>query len=348
MLSSLLELRADGGDGEVLQGRLDRGRRCHAAGARATPAATWSRSAADHPFFSTSDWFIGYDGHAGRRSAVGARPDGEVLVQRPGVGRRAVRAASGQIAASFWRPARTDEPAPGFLQELQDPSAMREGALLVFDEMITGLPLASSGRAARLRRARPICRTFGKAHGEWLRVVRARRAAGDHAAWRLRPRPRARLPAVHDARRGDSCHGSRNRHDAMSIATEPVVEHLHRQGRRLREGVTQVVERSGLLGTSTCVGATAACLFATCDRRPAAEPAVAHAVHAGADPARCAGAVLRRELFTPRRRHRSNHRSRPWRACGVREGPFGWCRGSPGRALGEAGVPLACVAGHPT
>jgi glutamate-1-semialdehyde 2,1-aminomutase len=56
---------------------------------------------------------------------------------------------------------------------------------------------------------------------------------------------------------------------AAAIATmevyrrEPVTEHLHRQGRRLREGVMQAVDAHGLPGLVDCVGRDCCLLFVT-------------------------------------------------------------------------------------
>jgi glutamate-1-semialdehyde 2,1-aminomutase len=91
----------------------------------------------DHPFFSTSDWFIGTTGMPGgvpqwiRQQTVKFRyndlPSVEALFA----------AYPAEIACVILEAARTVEPAPGYLEGLQA-LCRREGALLIFDEMITG------------------------------------------------------------------------------------------------------------------------------------------------------------------------------------------------------------------
>ena len=62
----------------------------------------------------------------------------------------------GRIAAVFLEPARTEPPAAGFLEGLRD-LCTEHGAVLVFDEMITGFRYAPARRAGAVRRhARPV------------------------------------------------------------------------------------------------------------------------------------------------------------------------------------------------
>ena len=214
----------------------------------------------DHPFFSTSDWFIGTTGMPGgvpqwvRDQTVKFRYNdlGSVasLFER----------YPGQIAAVVLEAARTDEPAPGFLQGLQA-LCRREGTLLVFDEMITGFRWHTGG-AQHVYGVVPDLSTFGKAlaNGFALSAIAGRReimslGGVDHQ------RERVFLLST--------THGAETHAMAAAIATmrvyreEPVVEHLHRQGRRLREGFLQAVAARGLQGRLDCFGRDCCLFFAT-------------------------------------------------------------------------------------
>src|SRR5690606_20301591 len=115
----------------------------------------------DHPFFSTSDWFIGTtDMNAGipeatRRLVAKFRYNDlasveALFAQHPG-----------QIACLVLEAARTEEPQPGYLERLKS-LVHANGALLVFDEMITGFRWHLRG-AQHVYGVTPDLGTFGKA-----------------------------------------------------------------------------------------------------------------------------------------------------------------------------------------
>ena len=116
---------------------------------------------ADHPFFSTDDWFIGTTPmNAGipeaiRRLTVTFRYNDlesarALFAQHPG-----------QIAAFILEPAKADDPKEGYLQDLQR-LCHAEGALLILDEMITGFRWHKNG-AQKCYGVVPDLSTFGKA-----------------------------------------------------------------------------------------------------------------------------------------------------------------------------------------
>jgi len=216
----------------------------------------------DHPFFSTSDWFIGTTGMPGgvpqwiRDQTLKFRYNDLDSVSA------LFAAHPGQIAAVVLEAARTDEPAPGFLQGLQA-LCRREGALLVFDEMITGFRWHGAG-AQHVYGVTPDLSAFGKAlaNGFALSAIAGRReimvlGGIDH------PRERVFLLST--------THGAETHAMAAAIATmqvyreEPVTELLHRQGRRLREGFLQVVDAHGLRGFVSCYGRDCCLFFGTND-----------------------------------------------------------------------------------
>jgi glutamate-1-semialdehyde 2,1-aminomutase len=218
---------------------------------------------AEHPFFSYDDWFIcttSMDGGIPR--AVRAQTLRFNYNDLESV--RALFAAHpGRIAALFLEPARIDEPAPGFLEGLKATCAA-EGAILIFDEMITGfrwgLPGAQSvyGVTADLS-------TFGKAlaNGFALSAVCGRR---DIMRLGSREREEDNVFLL------STTHGAEISSLAAAFATmrvyqtEPVVEHLYRAGERLARGFRQAVERHGLGEYVDVKGRPCNLLFGTRDR----------------------------------------------------------------------------------
>ena len=129
-------------------------------------------------------------------------------------------------------PAAAKEPAPGFLEGLRR-ICDAEGALLVFDEMITGFRFHLGG-AQTLYGVRPDLSTFGKgiANGFSVSALVGRRSIMELGG------------LGHDRDRVfllSTTHGAETHALAAAIATirvyeeEGVVEVLHRQGQRLEK-----------------------------------------------------------------------------------------------------------------
>jgi glutamate-1-semialdehyde 2,1-aminomutase len=105
---------------------------------RAATGRKYVAVCADHPFFSTHDWFIGSTTmHSGvpdevSRLTVGFRYNDieslQALYDR----------YPDQIAAVILEPVKNDEPRDGYLQQLRAITA-KNGSVLIFDEMISGL-----------------------------------------------------------------------------------------------------------------------------------------------------------------------------------------------------------------
>ncbi|HTA90548.1 MAG TPA: glutamate-1-semialdehyde 2,1-aminomutase [Polyangiaceae bacterium] len=225
---------------------------------------------ADQPFFSYDDWFIG------TTTMDAGIPDFE---RTPTVRFQYNDAASlaalfeahpGKIAAVFLEAERTQPPAPGFLQSLQA-LCRQHGAVLVFDEMITGFRWHLGGAQA-LYGVVPDLSTFGKAiaNGFSLSVLCGRRDI-----MRLGSRERAQDNVFLLS----TTHGAETPSLAAAIRTmqvyreEPVVEHLHRQGERLAAGFRQAVERHELTGYVELSGRSCNLLFGT--RGPDKKPSQA-------------------------------------------------------------------------
>jgi glutamate-1-semialdehyde 2,1-aminomutase len=198
-----------------------------------------------HPFFSYDDWFICTTTmDAGIPPAVHAKTlsfDYNDLGSLRAL--FAARAGREKPAAVILEPARTEEPAPGFLEGVAA-LCRDEGALLIFDETITGFRWHRQG-AQKLYGVVPDLSVFGKALANGFSLSAL---AGRREVMRLgsRERPQDAVFLL------STTHGAETSGLAAGIATmrvyreQPVVEHLHRQGVRLAEGVHQASARHGL------------------------------------------------------------------------------------------------------
>jgi glutamate-1-semialdehyde 2,1-aminomutase len=219
---------------------------------------------ADHPFFSTDDWFIGTTPmNAGIPEAI------RQLTVTFRYGDLASAAAlfdqhPGRIAALILEPARTEDPQEGYLQALQR-LCHANGALLILDEMITGFRWHNGG-AQKLYGVVPDLSTFGKAFANGFSVSAL---AGRREFMRLggldhRDRPRVFLLST--------THGAETHALAAAIATmqvyecEGVIEHLYRQGTRLRQQTEEVIRRHGLTEFVQIVGKACCLSYATLDQ----------------------------------------------------------------------------------
>jgi glutamate-1-semialdehyde 2,1-aminomutase len=222
---------------------------------------------AEHPFFSYDDWFFCSTSMDGGIPAS-VRPLTVKFHYNDAESLRALFAAyPGKIAAVFLEPARTDEPAPGFLAAVQ--ALCREhGALLVFDEMITGFRWHLQG-AQKMYGVVPDLSCFGKAVANGFSVSAL---CGKREIMRLGSRERSQDNVFLLS----TTHGAEVPSLAAAVCTmqvyrtEPVIEHLWRQGRRLIAGIRAVVAARKLDGYFDLSGIPCNLLYATLgpDRRP--------------------------------------------------------------------------------
>lgn len=218
----------------------------------------------DHPFFSTDDWFIGTTAmHAGIPDQIRA-----LTVTFRYNDLESVRALfekyPGRIAGCILEAARTEEPKPGFLSGLKE-LCHAQGALFIIDEMITGLRW-SRGGAQAFYGITPDLSCFGKAlaNGFSVSALAGRREFMRLGGLDHTDRPRVFLLST--------THGAETHSLAAAIATmqvyenEPVIEHLERQGERLRRQAESVISRHGL-GDYVAISGRASCLlYSTLDR----------------------------------------------------------------------------------
>jgi glutamate-1-semialdehyde 2,1-aminomutase len=204
----------------------------------------------DQPFFSVDDWFIGTTpmnaGIPDVRGEILGFPYGDLAALQ-----NLLEQHSGDVACVIMEAANYVEPPTGYLHAVRN--ACREaGALFVLDEMITGFRWNVGGAQAEYG-LEPDLSTFGKALGNGLSVAAL---AGK--------REHMRLGGLQHS--GDRVfllsytHGAETHSLAAARATirtyleEPVIETMHRQGQKLRDGITEaaldcgVSEYFGLLG----------------------------------------------------------------------------------------------------
>ena len=216
----------------------------------------------DQPFFSTDDWFIGHTPmpagipQSMRDLTVGFRYNDLESV------RRLFADHPGQVACLILEPATANEPAPGFLEGLRE-LCTADGALLVFDEMITGFRWSTAGAAA-VYGVRPDLTTFGKAMGNGFAIAAL---AG--------PRELMELGGIRDPRERvfllSTTHGAETTALAAMLAVletyevEGVIERLDDRGRCLATGLRDTIHRHGLDERVLVMGRPCNLVFGTLD-----------------------------------------------------------------------------------
>ena len=215
------------------------------------------------PFFSYDDWFIG-------RTAINAgipQAHKSLSLQFDYNDIESLQKLfdeyPGQIACVAMEPARAIEPEPGYLQQVQA-LCNRYGAVFLLDETITGFRWHKHG-AQHLYGVTPDLSCFGKAMGNGFAISAL---AGK--------RDLMRLGGLHhtDAQRVlllSTTHGAESPSLGAAIEVmkiyqrEPVVEHLHRAGERLRAGIETITESLGLSEYFQLSGRGCAVMYTTLD-----------------------------------------------------------------------------------
>ena len=175
------------------------------------------------------DWYVGTTSRELGVPAAVARADRHVRLRRP---RRAAGARSTRRAAtpprSILEPVGATRAARPATWRASSSSRTRAGALVVFDEVITGFRLGARRRAGALRRAGRPRRASARRSATACRS-RDRRPRGAHG------RLRGRVLLRHPRRRG-ALAGRRAR-DARPASTPPPTRSSVAPGERLRSGV---------------------------------------------------------------------------------------------------------------
>ncbi len=230
---------------------------------------------ADHPFFSTDDWFIGTTPmSAGVPTATTdltmAFPYGDLTATEELLTRY-----QDEVACLILEPATHTEPfpsphlsssrkdpTPGYLAGLRQ-LADRHGCVLIFDEMITGLRWSEAG-AQGLYGVVPDLSTFGKALGNGFAVsaLAGRRELMERGGLRHSGDRVFLLSTTHGAE-------THSLAAAMAVQTtyveEGVTARLHALGERLAAGVRDAAASMGVGDHVVVRGRASNLVFATLD-----------------------------------------------------------------------------------
>ncbi|WP_405065728.1 glutamate-1-semialdehyde 2,1-aminomutase [Kribbella sp. NBC_01510] len=216
----------------------------------------------DQAFFSIDDWFIartpmsaGIPGEIGELT-IGF-PYGDLVATE-----ELLTQHEGQVACLILEAATQHDPPAGYLEGLRD-LAHRHGALLIFDEMITGFRFSASG-AQGLYGVAPDLSTFGKALGNGFAV--------SALAGRRELMERGGLRDNHErVFLLSTTHGAETHALAAAIATMNVYEEegisarLHELGDKLAAGVREVAAAAGVRDHVLVRGRASNLVFATLD-----------------------------------------------------------------------------------
>jgi glutamate-1-semialdehyde-2,1-aminomutase len=191
------------------------------------------------------DWYIGSTArHLGVPEAVRSLVE-PVAFGDLGALSQALERHPHEVACIVCEPVGMIEPSPSLLAEMIE-LAHRHGALVVFDEVITGFRLAPGGAQEHFGvQADLVC--FGKALGNGMPISAL---AG----------PADTMDGLRDVffsgtHGGETLSLAAARATLDVLASEPVHEHLWRLGRRLQEGVAGAIERHDMGDWVSCSGA---------------------------------------------------------------------------------------------
>jgi glutamate-1-semialdehyde 2,1-aminomutase len=217
---------------------------------------------AEHQFFSYDDWFISTTTMDGGIPAVEREMTASFHYNDLASVRAMFDAHPGAIAAVILEPVRTDAPVDGFLDGLRE-LCTANGAILVFDEMITGFRYALRG-AQDLFGVTPDLSTFGKgfANGFALSALCGRRDL--------------MMLGSHEREEDDvfllsTTHGAETTGLAAAMATmsvcetEPVIEHLDATGTALAMGLRDAAAANGVADHVMPIGFPCNLVYATLD-----------------------------------------------------------------------------------
>jgi glutamate-1-semialdehyde 2,1-aminomutase len=225
--------------------------------ARAATGRTLIALCRDQPFFSTDDWFIG-------GTAMSAGIPQQDVVTFPYGDLPALEALLDrhQPACVVLEAATQTEPAAGYLEGVRQ-LATRHGAVLVFDEMITGFRWSEHG-AQGLYGVTPDLSTFGKAFGNGFAIsaLAGKRELMERGGLRTDQERVFLLSTTH----GAETHSLAAAIAVMDTYTEEgITEQLHALGDRLAAGVRDVAADMGVADHVQVRGRASNLVFTTLD-----------------------------------------------------------------------------------
>jgi glutamate-1-semialdehyde 2,1-aminomutase len=210
------------------------------------------------------DWYVGTTVRNKGVPAVEATLTDRVPYNDLGAVHAIFKKNPGQVAALILEPMNSTEPKPGYLQELKE-LVHKNGAVLIFDEVITGFRYAAGGAQERFG-VTPDLAAFGKAMGNGMPIAAV---VG-----------RADLMSQMEEIFFSSTFGGETLSIAAAIAVvdkirrEPVIETLWKTGGLLAEKVRQAIARNGLEKTVSSHGVAPWTLLAFADTGTTAKEAI--------------------------------------------------------------------------
>lgn len=216
----------------------------------------------DSPFFSYNDWFIGLtpidSGIPPLNKSLTVTYQYNDIDSLVALFER----YPDRIAMVLMEPARTTEPADGFLHKVRA-LTRKQGAVFMVDETISGFRFHRGG-AQSVYGVTPDLSCFGKAmaNGFSLSALTGRREIMELGGLRHNKERVFLLSTTHGAEYPSLAAAV----ETMRIyRDEPVVEHLYRVGERLRQGFEQAAADAGVQKYLTIFGRPCNLLFATAD-----------------------------------------------------------------------------------
>jgi glutamate-1-semialdehyde 2,1-aminomutase len=231
--------------------------------ARAYTGRTLVAICGDHNFFSIDDWFMGTTlVNAGIPTAI-TNMTLKFRYNQPESLEALFDQHPGEIACVLMEAEADTPPAPGYLNRVKDICEKR-GALLIFDEMITGFRWHLQG-AQKLYGVVPHLSTFGKAMGNGFAISAL---VGKREIMRLggleHHQPRVFLLST---THGAETHALAATLETLRIYRERhVVEFLWKQGERLRALVNRSISEHRLQGFFDVIGQPCNLVFVTRDQ----------------------------------------------------------------------------------
>jgi glutamate-1-semialdehyde 2,1-aminomutase len=218
---------------------------------------------AEHPFFSTDDWFIGSTPMAAGIPDAIRQLTVTFHYNEPDSVRVLFERYPGRIACLVMEAATTEEPKDDFLLQVQALCAAH-GALFILDEAITGFRFHLGG-AQKLYGVTPDLSAFGKgmANGFPLSALAGKRDIMERGGLRGQHERVFLLSTTHGAETSTLAAAI----ETMRIyKDEGVVDVLRRQGERLRSGVAEAARANGVDKYFGVLGNPANLVYMTRDR----------------------------------------------------------------------------------
>ncbi|MFZ1057700.1 MAG: aminotransferase class III-fold pyridoxal phosphate-dependent enzyme [Candidatus Rokuibacteriota bacterium] len=150
----------------------------------------------------------------------------------------------GQVAAVIMEPVGVEEPRPGFLEAVRE-LCTRHGALLIFDEIVTGFRLALGGAQEHFQVV-PDLACFGKGMSNGFPLAAL---VGRREIMRLLEEVFFSFTAGGETASLAACLAT-----IEKMERRAVIPHLWRQGEQIRDHANRAAEASGVAGAIRCLG----------------------------------------------------------------------------------------------